>query len=126
METYHVTYKTVTGMKQTASFEAESKDAARSIFNSMACTDNNNMFFDCTITRVWLKKPQTEKQKLSQKYGFTMGCIKSAEAQVNFAMNTANSNTEKQLKAHILVKHQFAKLKRDIADLFRLAGLKIK
>ncbi len=128
METYHVAYKTAAGIKQITSLRAFDKADAKWQFHSMSRIDNN-MFFDCTVTRVWLKKPPTGKQKLAQKYGFAMGCVKSAKVSVNQAivewLGDSNGN-EKQNRAINLVSAQFAKLQRDIADLFRLAGLKIK
>jgi hypothetical protein len=79
------------------------------------------------------QKKSTPKQKLAQKYGFILGSIKGAKVQVDNCFNPFTHSTvfdpdkaAKWAKAKGLVNMQFSKLQRDIADLFKLAGLKIK
>lgn len=122
-EIYSFTYKTASGIKKRGNITALSVRDARKTIQAQIRIDNNELF-DCTLGRVWLPKPPTEKQKLAQKYGFIMGSVKSA--QIGVKLIPLNNKTEKQDRAINLVHSQFAKLQRDIADLFKLAGLKIK
>lgn len=70
----------------------------------------------------------TNKQRLSRKYGFTMGGIKGAKAMFISAFPDLHANDKdyKLTRAIALVNQQFSKLERDLRDLFKLAGLKVK
>jgi len=74
------------------------------------------------------KEESTPKQKLAQKYGFILGSIMRAESQFKqvHGIFPNGVDTIKVNRAFALVDSQFAKLKRDISDCFKLAGLKIK
>lgn len=70
------------------------------------------------------------KQKLAQKYGFIIGSIKGSKKQLMQAKTdmilASGPNAVKIERAYNLVEMQVAKTLRDISDLFKLAGLKVK
>lgn len=76
----------------------------------------------------------TPKQKLAQRYAFILGTIKGAETMMrqchehllNEKLVKDNPHAMKIMRAEDLAHAQFAKLQRDIRDLFKLAGLKVK
>lgn len=132
-DVYKITYLDSAGIKRRATMTGLSIRDVRTTFNGMMRIDNNP-YFDCKLVRVWQSQPPSEKQKLAQKYGFIMGAIKGAQAQFDYAQRTmlvkeieseGNPNF-KTSRAIALVKSQFSKLQRDISDVFKLAGLKIK
>jgi hypothetical protein len=72
------------------------------------------------------------KQKLARQYGFTIGCamavsshINAFERQVNLSIKDEVTKT-KVFRAIGLARMQATKLDRDIRDMFRAAGIKIK
>lgn len=117
---------------------AFNKEDAKFAFQQYARHDGNihNIPFEAEVVKVIgpLGRPQSPKQKLAQKYGFLMGSIIGAEKQFGYfsRMNLPagiQPNTPQAAKIHravALVESQFAKLKRDISDTFKLAGLKVK
>jgi hypothetical protein len=82
------------------------------------------------IVRIQEIKPATTKQVVAQAYGMIMGSIKGAKVQWNRARTniilSAGVNAVKAERANNLVDMQFTKLERDLRDLFKLAGLKVK
>lgn len=72
---------------------------------------------------------RTPKQHMAGTYAWVLGNITSAQATLNrqaLKYPTINANFDKIDRAKALVDAQFAKLQRDIKDLFRTAGLKVK
>lgn len=130
MSTYYVSYKTPSGVKERTSLTAFDLTDAKDSVKNRVRVDNNELF-DCTILRIWKQQIATPRQKLGQKYGFILGCVKGAKtqfAQVGTELIVAApmGKTIKMEQARILVEAQFAKLERDIRDVFKLAGLKVK
>jgi hypothetical protein len=82
------------------------------------------------IVRIQEVKEATTKQVVAQAYGMIMGSIKGAKVQWNRARTniilSAGVNAVKAERANNLVDMQFTKLERDLRDLFKLAGLKVK
>jgi hypothetical protein len=93
-------------------------------------TDKKRFPPNAEVTKVIQLGISTTKQKLAQKYGFIIGSIIGAEK--NFKNVTFEiSEDDAKLRAKVfmaarLVDSQFAKLRRDIRDVFKLAGLKVK
>lgn len=118
-ETYSVWYIDIAGVKQSITMTALSAKDCREAFSS------KNHGTGKTYLRCRVSRPATPKQLLAQKYGLICGSIKSAQIQLENTKLLPAKN-EKLYKAHMLVDGQFAKLQRDIRDLFKLAGLNVK
>lgn len=76
------------------------------------------------------QKESTHKQKLAHHYRWILGNITSASATLSRTKflddKMAVKDALKIPNAVALAQSQFAKLQRDVRDLFKLAGLKIK
>ena len=128
MDTYYVSYRTPSGIKQKIRITAFSLIDAKTVVKNAIRVDNNDLF-DCTLLRIWKQIESTPKQKLAQKYGFIIGSIKGAKKQFNNTIFTSVTDpviVNKLSRAYGLADSQFAKLERDIRDCFKLAGLKVK
>jgi hypothetical protein len=127
MNFYNIAYLNSVGIKKRASMTGFSVQDVRTAFNSMVRIDNNQ-YFDCKLLRVWQNKPSSPKQILAQRYGFIMGGIKGARSSfISCYPNLQAGRTDAKVTNGIsLVNAQFSKLQRDISDVFKLAGLKIK
>jgi len=131
---FNVHWETYNGLKGKRCVTALSKNDARTVAENFMKMDNDNGFpFEGKVIKVIGPlgvNPPTPKQLLGRKYGFIIGGIKGAQrmfAQANTDLIIgAGSNAVKCEKGRILVDAQFAKLKRDIRDVFKLAGLKVK
>jgi len=130
MESFNVHWK-FGESKGKALIFAFSKEDAKIKFERYARTESNSRFipFEATVTKIYgpLGRESTPKQKLAQRYGFIIGSIKGAKKQFNTTiMSVSPDISTRVIKGQILVDAQFAKLQRDIRDVFKLAGLKVK
>lgn len=75
-----------------------------------------------------LQHTQTYKQKMAGSYAWILGNLSSAEATMVRTKYTPDNSefNDKIERAHALARSQFAKLRRDVRDLFKIAGLKVK
>lgn len=67
----------------------------------------------------------TPKQKLAQNYHFMLGSVSAVEAMLGRVVWLQTPDA-KQMQAKMLVGSQIAKLKRDLRDFFKKAGLNVK
>lgn len=123
-----------------ATITALSKEDAKRTFELMAARDigapgsRADIPFEAIVTKVIGPlglKPSTNLQLLAHKYGQIMRNLKGAEATFSYsavAIKQVGNNAENKSLAGKwdLVDKQFAKLKRDIRDLFKAAGLNVK
>jgi len=119
--------------KGKANLQGADKRDVTMVFNGYAHMDRPNYYnipFEAEITKITgpLGRPSSPKQRLAQKYGFIIGSIIGAQKQMDAAYQLLPNgiDSQKAARAVALVDSQFAKLKRDISDLFKLAGLKVK
>lgn len=125
---WYISLKHPDGRKYKQSTRAYDRIEAELIFRSLLAI-RTKVAEGFLIVSIWALKAPTAKQKLAQKYGFIVGSIKSAKVQFGQAkinLHYSANSVEKLEKAMNLVQMQFAKLERDIRDLFKLAGLKVK
>ena len=129
---YRVYFKRANGTKGSCRIDQSTPQHARLVFEANAAMDKPNAFnipFDATFRSVIEVAESTPKQKLAQKYGFILGSVKSAKVTYQRTFVGFVKTEEQSIKigkAFNLVDSQFAKLERDIRDLFKLAGLKVK
>lgn len=131
MSFFNIHYLAPNGEKRIdRSVHATSKEELRELFSQSTHFDGSK-YFDCTfIKMIELNRVSTPKQKLAQKYGYTIGSIKGAKKQViqnkTELILAAGTSAMKMERAINLVEMQFSKLLRDISDMYKLAGLKVK
>jgi hypothetical protein len=129
VDTYYISYRTGFGAKKVDTLTAFSYADAKAAFLNMTRVDNND-FFDCTLIKIWKKAERTHKQKLAGNYRWILGNISSAKATLHrtkfFDISMDEENKYKIDRAYALVKNQCSKLERDVRDLFKLTGLKVK
>lgn len=133
---YRIQFRRTNGKQGFTHIPADNGDEAQARFEALAASEAPNGYripFEAKPTKVTLYLGPSTKQILAQRYGFIMGGIKGAQSQFNSLRNSSNFFRDADAvvsnragKAIALVNMQFSKLQRDIADVFKLAGLKIK
>lgn len=133
MPYFNVHWTTIGGARGKTTMDATDKLAARKAFNTYAAMDMDNAHgipFEADLRKIipLVSTPATPKQKLSRRYGFILGSIKGAQAQFvsSFPDLQVGQTNHKITRGISLVNSQFAKLQRDVRDLFKLAGLNVK
>lgn len=134
---FNVHWKTPSGRTGKTNLTALSKQHAKDVFENLTRMDSNvnsdRYPFEAKAVKVigplGVHKT-TDKQKLAQRYGYLMGSIKGAKTSFRSLRDNADLfrviANPKIGRAVAMVDLQFSKLERDLRDLFRLAGLKIK
>lgn len=115
---------------------AFSKEDAKIAFEGYVAVDIPERRFDYPFEAEVIKvigplgmHESTDKQKLAHHYRWILGNITSAKAvlgRTKFKYVGLQASYDKVDRAYMLVDAQIAKLQRDVRDLFKIAGLKVK
>ena len=135
MDSFNVHWEAQNGHKGKTCVTAFDKHDAKAVAENRMKVDNNNGFpFEGKVLKVigpLGQQVQTPKRKLAMQYRSCIGAAAMARFNINHVpiLELHQNDTkhwEKCVRAKALAVSQAAKLQRDIVDLFKLLGLKIK
>jgi hypothetical protein len=129
MPLYNVHYETPKGLRKRYCIEAINKADASRMFENKVRFDNDDGFFDCKVVKVIELKDRirTAKQILATHYRACIGSAAMLEKAISSIPFIYKAEEDIRLvRDRGLALQNLAKVKRDIADLFRRFGLKIK